>query len=66
MSGIPLFLTLSSWGQLEMTINCGIDYLKNGIGIEVSYKKINPQIYHLFFNSELFLPRQSYSEYKLL
>jgi len=54
--------------ELELIVNSnsGIDYLKkNGIdrfGIEVSYKKINPQI---SFNSEIFLPGQSDLEYKL-
>jgi len=54
--------------------NSGIAYLKIigigngifGIGIEVCSKKIHKLIDLSFFNSKIFLPRQSYLEYKLL
>jgi len=46
----------------------GIDYLKKmewiNSELEIPTKILNPQIN--FFNSEIFLPRQSYLEYKLL
>jgi len=57
--------------ELMVNSNSGNDYLQKKIdkfwnGIEVSYKtKLNPQI-NLPFNLEIFLPWQSYLEYKLL
>ena len=65
---------VNSIPELELMVNSeiGIDYFKNGIGIdkfwigiEVCYKKLIPQI-NLPFNSEIFLIWQSYLEYKLL
>jgi hypothetical protein len=47
---------MQTWGQFNSGIGIdnfgiGIDYFGIGIGIEVCYKKLNPQInhYHLLF-----------------
>jgi len=63
---------MGSIPELELMANSriGIDYLnKNGIdkfGIEVSYKNILIHKLIEFFNSEIFLPWESYLEYILL
>jgi len=58
------------WGQFQFQ---NWLFKKNGIGIDkfgirILHKKLNSQINlpFIFFNSEIFLPWQSYMEYKLL
>ena len=57
---------VNSIPELELMANFGIDYLKKMELMNWNWSFLQKYLIHKFFNSEIFLPWQSYFDYKLL